>query len=159
MFLEVDRQILSLLINTSYGSMRRIAQLLGIPSATLAYRIDRLERAGVIAGCYRLVDIKPISHMPTVLLMRTRLFDEEQHKTLREFCKNHPQIVYLDIMISQWGARAFMSAESHQQRLDVVHALTLKFSPKIESICVMPQLRFHRFSTYPFVKFEAVRPT
>lgn len=149
-----DHQILSLLANTSYESMRRVAQLVGIPSTTLAYRINRLERAGVISGYYYLCDVKPVSHMPTILLMRTRLLDEERRVVLRQFCKKHPQIAYLDIMIGQWGARALMRAESHQQVLDVVYELTSKFSPYIESIRVMPQLCFHRFSTYPFVNSE-----
>jgi DNA-binding Lrp family transcriptional regulator len=154
---EIDHQILSLLANTSYESMRRVAQIVGIPSTTLTYRINRLERAGVISGYYYLCDVKPVSHMPTILLMRTRLLGEDRRAALRQFCKKHPQIAYLDIMIGQWGARALMRAESHQQVLDVVHELTAKFSPHIESIRVMPQLRFHRFSTYPFVNFEAAK--
>jgi len=151
---QTDHQILSLLANTSYESMRRVAQIVGIPSTTLTYRINRLQRTGVISGYYYLCDVKPASHMPTILLMRTRLLDEERRKALRQFCRKHPQIAYLDIMLGQWGARALMRAESHQQVLDVVHDLTSKFAPFIESIRVMPQLRFHRFSTYPFVKFE-----
>lgn len=154
---EVDHKILSLLANTSYESMRRVAQSVGIPANTLTYRINRLERAGVIVGYYYLCDVKPLSHMPTILLMRTRLLDEDVRKALRQFCAKHPQIAYLDIMIGEWGGRALMRAESHQQVLDVVHQLTSKFSPHIESIRVMPQLRFHRFSTYPFVNFEATK--
>jgi len=154
---ETDHQILSRLANTSYESMRRLAQLVGIPSATLTYRINRLERAGVIGGYYYLCDLKPVSHMPTILLMRTRLLDADMRKALRQFCRKHSQIAYLDIMLGQWGARALMRAEAHQQVLDVVHELMSKFSPCIESIVVMPQLRFHRFSTYPFVKFNAQR--
>lgn len=151
---ETDHQILSLLANTSYESMRRVAQLVGIPAATLAYRVGRLERSGVIAGYYYLCDVKPVAHMPMVLLMRTRLLDEERRKALRQFCREHRQIAYLDIMLGPWGARALMRAESHQQVLDVVNDLTSKFSPYIESVRVLPQLRFHRFSTYPFIKFQ-----
>jgi DNA-binding Lrp family transcriptional regulator len=154
---ETDHQILSLLANTSYESMRSVAQVVGIPSTTLTYRINRLERSGVISGYYYLCDVKPVSHMPTILLMQTRLLDEERRKALRQFCKKHPQIAYLDIMLGEWGARALMRAEHHQQVLDVVHELTSQFSPYIESVRVMPQLRFHRFSTYPFVNFEAVK--
>lgn len=149
---ETDHQILSILANTSYESMRRVAQSVGIPDATLAYRVGRLERSGVITGYYYLCDVKPVAHMPMVLLMRTRLLDEERRQALRQYCRKHPQIAYLDLMLGPWGARALMRAESHQQVLDVVNDLTSKFSPYIESVQVLPQLRFHRFSTYPFVK-------
>lgn len=49
--LDVDRRILALLCDDARKSFRALARAAGMPPDPVVERVERMERAGVIAGC------------------------------------------------------------------------------------------------------------
>lgn len=146
----LDHALLSLLANETVSSNRTLSQRLKVPQTTIAHRIGSLEKRGLIAGYYHLCDFKPLGLLPVVALLRTSLLSGSTRAKLIKFCNRHPLIAYVDLMVGAFSGRVFIRAGSYEEARNVVSELQEHFSHEIQSIRVMPQLRFMRHSTYPF---------
>ncbi len=147
---SVDHTLLSYLANDSIDSLRTLSQKLKIPTTTLSYRIQMLESQGLIAGYYHLCDFKPLGLLPVVALLYTSALNAETRTRLIDFCNKHPLIAYVDLTIGPFSARIFLRARSYEDARQVMCELRESFLGAVQSIRLMPQLRFFRHSTYPF---------
>ena len=146
----VDHRILHLVANSSITAEREIARQLGIPASTIGYRIKRLESEGVIVGYYHLCDVKPLGESPLSLLLKSSTMKKSTRSRLIDFCRNHERIAYINILVGPWSARIFARVQHYDQGLEIAHRLLDEFQSDVQSIQVMPQLKFHKCSLFPF---------
>ena len=153
---KTDHQILSRIANTDYGSFHAVARAMGIPSATLTYRIRQLEEKGVIIGYCHICDVKPAGQLPVLVLVEACCFDDAASNKFFRFCREHPSIAYAYRAIGVWPASFLACAQSHEHVLTVIHDLRSFLAGSILSTHMLDQLKFHKYSAYPFKEYSSL---
>jgi DNA-binding Lrp family transcriptional regulator len=153
---EKDHHILSALANGTYRNMQQVAREVSIGATSLAYRIQTLEKASVIVGYFYLMDIKLIDEHPLYLLVKCRALTEGDRKRLTEFCRRHTRIAWISFFVGGYSAEIFLSAASYEEANQVINNLATSFDDLFESIKVVPQMDFSKYSYYPFKNYQAL---
>ena len=58
---ELDKRILSVLLEDGRASCREIARILGVSPATVAKRLKKLENSGLVKGYTALLDLQELA--------------------------------------------------------------------------------------------------
>ena len=66
---EIDVKILETLQDNCKVSYSSISEMLGVPESTIRYRIDRLEKRGVITSYIALIDPRKVGLSITAIMM------------------------------------------------------------------------------------------
>jgi DNA-binding Lrp family transcriptional regulator len=148
----LDHSLLCRLANFTVSSQRELARKLGVPESTVAARISSLETRGIIHGYYHLCDFKPLGLLPVVGLLYTSVLNQKLRRAIVDFCNAHPGIAYVDLTIGPYSTRIFMRAQSYDDARLIMQEIRNKFTDIIVAIRIMPQLKFMKHSTYPWVE-------
>lgn len=65
---EIDKAILRELLNDARLSFREIAKRIGVSTATVANKVRRLERAGIIKGYTAIIDVEKLGYDITAVI-------------------------------------------------------------------------------------------
>lgn len=149
---DKDHMILSTLANQAYMNLQSAARLLGIPSTTLLYRIEKLEKAGIIRGHYYITDPKVFGETPICLQMRTSVLTAKQTTSLKAFCRAHPQISAVSFLLGEISVEMYALVREQKQLQEIIYRLSEKFEDCVESIKITPQTSFAKYTLYPFQK-------
>jgi DNA-binding Lrp family transcriptional regulator len=147
---QKDHEVLSALSNLSYLNLQTVARFLSMPPATLQYRVERLEKAGVIKGHYYVMDPKLFNETPICLQVKARVLTKKEKSTLQAFCRVHPRIAVISFLLGDHGFEVYTLVREQKQAYQVIADLSAKFGDAIESIHMTPQISFAKYSLYPF---------
>ncbi len=89
---EIDRKILSYLVNNARMPFLEIARECGISGAAIHQRVKKLEDSGVILGSKVIIDPKAIGY-DVCAIIGIRLFDPSKNMESLERLKAIPEIV------------------------------------------------------------------
>ena len=134
--------------------MPELAKQLEIPPSTLSYRISRMEDAGVIAGYYYVYDSKPANILPFLALVKVNDFSARALGRMREFCREHEMVHFLQSSIAEHSYAIYLNALSYEDAARFCSEISSFFSETVLDVQVTPQLRFHKYSAYPFKTLE-----
>jgi DNA-binding Lrp family transcriptional regulator len=73
----------------------RLARHLCMPASSLTYRVQNLEKLGVIVGHYYIVDVKALNELPVCLKVQSKVLSAKEKQRLRIFCQKHPRIAWI----------------------------------------------------------------
>lgn len=149
---ERDHAVLSALVNQSYLSLKEVARSLSMPAASLQYRVERLEKAGVIVGHYYIIDPQAFKEMPIGLQIKSSVLTKKQKEALKAFCRAHPRIAWITFFMGELSAEVYVLVRDHAEAHAVVGDLSARFGDILESASMIPQLGFAKYSMYPFRK-------
>lgn len=79
---EIDLEILKILQQDAKYPLERIAEEIKAPKSTIAYRIKRLERAGVIRGYHAYIDPMSLNMDYLVITLVKARYGKDYHEVL-----------------------------------------------------------------------------
>ena len=151
---EVDHLILSRMANQGIHTIEDLARNIGIPANTINYRISRMKADGLLQGYFYMCDSRPLKLHPTILLVESHILTGRQREKLLEFARKHDGIAVAHILVGPWQARIFARLKRQEDALSLVEELYELLPGTVQTIRVLPQLQFHKFSLYPFRSFK-----
>jgi DNA-binding Lrp family transcriptional regulator len=153
---EQDHTILSSLANGSFRTLGQLARHLSMSPSTLTYRIQSLEKSGVIVGHYYIADFKMLNELPISLRVKSKVLKEVEKKALQDFCRAHPRIAWMSLFFGGQSAEIFLRVRSFAEASSIVAEISSHFEGVVDSIAMEPQIHFHKFSTYPFRQYRSL---
>ncbi|MEY4669761.1 MAG: hypothetical protein RL518_2460 [Pseudomonadota bacterium] len=147
---QMDHELLSLLSNYPELESRELGKQLGISSSTLYYRVQRLEKAGVIRGYRYLVDTSAFGLQSFVHCVYLRGVSQKLRNLLIEFCQQTPCITYHLECAGSWDFEFGSSVHTALEVMAVVNDIQHRFSSAIAKINTIPLFLYHKGSKYPF---------
>lgn len=149
---EKDQQILSSLLEAEYSSRRDLAELLGLPIATLEHRVKRLMKAGIIVRFIYLVNPNCFhAHSSKLLVFARGLSSKGQH-AFSKFCASHPKITSYARTLGSWDFEINVELTSPEELIAVTQDITDTFGPGLNRIETLNQFRELKISSFPFFK-------
>ncbi|PVU70520.1 Lrp/AsnC family transcriptional regulator [Sulfolobus sp. SCGC AB-777_L09] len=79
---EIDLKILRIIQNNSKYPLEKIAEEVKIPKSTVAYRIKKLEKIGVIKGYFTYIDPSSLNIDYLVITMVRAKYGKDYHESL-----------------------------------------------------------------------------
>jgi DNA-binding Lrp family transcriptional regulator len=154
---EKDHAILSALANESYLNFNEVSRALKLPPATLMYRVEKLEKAGVIKGHYYVMDPKVVKEMPIALHIRSRVLTRKERTALMDYCRAHPRISLISFLFGEYSIEIYTLVQDQKEVRSVIADLSLHFGDLLELPQMVPQISFHKYSMYPFKSYPKFR--
>lgn len=151
-----DHAILSALANEDYLNLRQLSRIIGIPAATLQYRVSRLEANSVISGHFYVMDPKIFHYMPVGIQVRSRALTSQEKKRLKSFAHQHPRISWIGFFLGDQSAEIYTLVQDFNQAQAVVADLSAFFKETIDSVHMTQQISFSKYSTYPYKSYETL---
>jgi DNA-binding Lrp family transcriptional regulator len=154
---EKDHLILSALANDRYFSLQEVSRALKIPPATLTFRVDKLEKTGVIKGHYYVMDPKVFKEMPIALHIRSRVLTKSERIALMNYCRKHPRISLIGFLLGGYSIEMYTLVQDQKEVRDIIADLSHHFGDMLELPHMIPQISFAKYTLYPFKTYARVR--
>jgi DNA-binding Lrp family transcriptional regulator len=150
---ERDHQILYALANEQYSNLGQLARHLSLPASSLTYRVQNLEKLGIIVGHYYIVDVKALNEIPVCFKVQSRVLRPKEKQALRTFCQKHPRIAWITFFFGAQSAEIFCRVQNYSEANAILSEISGYFEGIIDSVTLTPQIQFYKYSTYPFRQF------
>jgi DNA-binding Lrp family transcriptional regulator len=150
---EQDHAILSNLANGSFRNLGQLARHLSIAPSTLTYRIQSLEKSGIIVGHYYIADFKALHELPICVRVNSKVLREKEKLAILKFCRAHPRVAWMSLFFGGQSAEIFLRVSSFAEASSIVTEISSHFEGIVDSVAMEPQIQFHKFSTYPFRQY------
>jgi Lrp/AsnC family transcriptional regulator, leucine-responsive regulatory protein len=131
---KVDTDILRLLSIDARLSDTELARRAHSTSAVVKYRIERLEKEGIIVGYRTDLDLERLGMTFFKAQLYLRDYDLHELDRLRAFCRETPSITYFIEQIGQCKREVEMEVEDYVAYNRVLDSLTDKFSKIIRNV-------------------------
>jgi DNA-binding Lrp family transcriptional regulator len=143
---EIEAGLVSLLSRNARLSTTELAERLGTTSAIVKYRIEKLERLGVIAG-YRVdIDRSLLGMTLFNVQVQPRSYDVAKEEEFQSYCRQHPQVLEYIQQLGECKLELVIEASGHVEFSAVIDELRERFAGYIRSIDYLMVKRdlFHR---------------
>jgi DNA-binding Lrp family transcriptional regulator len=145
-----EEELLSHLANSSYMSYQELSRIIKIPLTTLTYRIQRLEERGIIVGHFYIINPKVVGELPFVIHIRSRLLTRAEKECIKVFCRQHSWITSVTFFAGEQIIELYSLVHDFAETQNIITQLSTTFGEIFESVQVLPQLEFYKYSMYPF---------
>jgi DNA-binding Lrp family transcriptional regulator len=147
----LDERILTVLNQHEGGSMRALAQQLGISFSTAQHRLQRIKKSGVFRGRMYTIDPMRIGRQAYLLLIYAKGLKHSFQSELFAYAKRHPDIVYFVRCIGAWDFEIGVEVERAEHVTQISQEIYEKMGTDILSIKILP--------IFSFLKFMFFRPS
>ena len=122
-----DKKILELLSNDARMPLTQMAKQVQLSRDAINYRINRLEKVGIIQAFIPKITIKKLGYVSFHILL---LLDETKHEKQEDlitYLKNHPQVKSIMEYTGRWDYEVIIFTHNLIEFDDFVTDLTSKF--------------------------------
>jgi Lrp/AsnC family leucine-responsive transcriptional regulator len=143
---SIEAGLIALLSENARLSTTELAERLGTTTAIVKYRLEKLERTGVIAG-YRVdIDRSLLGMTLFNVQVQPRSYDVAKEQEFHQYCRNHPQVLEYIQQLGECKLELVIEATSYAQFSAVIDELRERFSGYIRGIDYLMVKRdlFHR---------------
>jgi DNA-binding Lrp family transcriptional regulator len=146
---DVDHRVLQILGRQHSGSTRDLARALGVPQATVAYRIRQLKRTGVIAGSPYIPSSSWLGVHVFRLLLAFTGFSKETHQKLFLWCRQQRALVSMLRVLGNWDYTLRFEVQKPEEITAIRDDLRELFSDELVKCDITAVVKELAFSTYP----------
>lgn len=144
-----DERILSAMAGAEVTTIREIADLVSIPSATVERHIQRLERDKVILGYFYWIDAEVFGRSSFTITIKLARLNPTFVTGLREWARQWPEVIILVRTIGPWDFELVVEVAGHGAASQITQSLYSKFGESVANLQVIPILRTHKIRSYP----------
>ncbi len=145
----IDMGILGILCESSRTETTTIARRVGISPETARKRIAEMERTGVIRGYTVMLDHNVIGQFHHKVLFYLSNLSEKREKSLHEYCRRHPNIVYMIKTLGPWDLELDIEVKDPEEYRKLMMELTNEFSDIISDYSALRVYRIHKYLLLP----------
>ncbi|MFH1648975.1 MAG: Lrp/AsnC family transcriptional regulator [Candidatus Woesearchaeota archaeon] len=127
-----DRKILYYLSKNSRMSHTELSRLVKLSKNAVKYRIERLQKEGVITKFAAVVNIGALGLTTVALLLR---FNEDiyEHKEIIEYFRNHPMADWVISLSGHWDLFVELIVSDFDSLSAIIKDITTKFSTSLNT--------------------------
>jgi DNA-binding Lrp family transcriptional regulator len=125
---ELDYKILSALWASHNPNQQQLSRQLGLPSATLAYRVNRLKKAGVILSERTFINPTKFGFAEYQLLLYFDSPNRESTAKLLEWSAQHSNIFGAIKCFGAWNYKLILHTSSPESAYDLQDEISDRFS-------------------------------
>jgi DNA-binding Lrp family transcriptional regulator len=156
---KTDHRLLHILANHNGPSQREIARLLGLPSSTVAYRINNLKERGIILGHYYILNGIPLKLLRFKILVYCRGAHSASQAKLYEFAKKHKNIDTLMVCVGAYDYELTVQVTDYLEVVTLGEQLRSHFKDELIRTKTFSCFENHKFSDYPFRDYATLTPS
>lgn len=146
---EVDKKIINKLISNSQLSNSEIGERLGLARNTIKYRIEKLEKNGIIQGYKLFYHPQKIGYQSYKLLISMSSLSQKQEKEFFSFAQQNKNIIFAHKNLGKWNYEFEIEIEDMIKLQDVIIELRVKFKENIIDYELFPILHDYKISLFP----------
>lgn len=150
---DTDHRILQVLGHRGAQSLRGLAQDLDMPQSTIGYRINALQKSGVIIGFPYLISSNWLGMNVFRLQLTFSTFAREIHAELLAWCRQHPSIVSMMRLLGAWDYTLRCEVKNSQELTELTDQLHDRFGHALQECSVVSVIKELSFSYYPLERF------
>lgn len=148
---ELDHKILILLGSDASSPHSAIAKELGIPQATLSYRIRRLTASKIIMG-YVYSDAEHFDSLIFMLLIASKDSGKEFEDALHKFCMSQTMVTSMGSWIGVWDYRLMIDVTDVRMLRQLITDLYAALGDRIaevQDVLVLQKYKTSLYLSYP----------
>ncbi len=149
---EKDWKILFILGKNSRTNAVEVARELKISADAVAQRIRKLEKSGVIRHYNIVPNESKFPYLHYKVLVGFRNISAEKESSLREFCRIHPNIVYIVKSLGDWEFEIDIEVESNEKFREIMMEIKTKFSDILKDYSALHIYQVHKYNFCPSVQ-------
>lgn len=107
-----DGKILSILDMDARTPLSQIAKQVGLSREVVHYRIQQLEKRGVIEGYYTALDVGKLGYLYCRIFLKYRTMNPEIEKRVLTYCQKTPGIIWVTLGEGKWDFSIVFLAKS-----------------------------------------------
>lgn len=146
---ELDFGILKLLSEDARLPYSEIAKRLNHTAPTIRYRIERMERLGIIAGYRVELDLAKVGRNFFKAQLHLSQYDPRRDDELRAYCQSNPCILHFIKQIGDCKLELELEVENFEQYNELLDDMRERFRGYIRNIETIV-IRKQRFKGVPF---------
>jgi DNA-binding Lrp family transcriptional regulator len=143
---SIEAGMIELLSQNARLSTTELAERLGTTPAIVKYRLEKLERTGVVAG-YRVdVDRALLGMTLFNVQVQPRSYDVAKEQEFHKYCRSHPQVLEYIQQLGECKLELVIEAKSYAEFSAVIDELRERFAGYIRGLDYLMVKRdlFHR---------------
>lgn len=142
-----DLKLLSSLCSDARLSLKELGAILGVSSNAAKYRLERLEKEGLIEGYRTILGLHRIGFSMFKAQLYMRTFDLKSVEELKQFCRSHPSITGFIRQLGEAPIEVEFEMESFHEYSIAREMLRERFSNLIREIATIEiRSQFYRFA-------------
>ncbi|MFN8392065.1 MAG: AsnC family transcriptional regulator [Bdellovibrionota bacterium] len=145
---DVDRALLTALIDTPRISVDMLARKCEISRPTVYARLKELRSRGIYQGVIANIDCSTYGYQSSTLLLQLRNGSDEARQALRDYAASNPNIIYYIEVIGPWHVELHCEAPTLHQLQQTAADLRSRFASNVRSVEIV--LCFQYYAKYRF---------
>ena len=146
-----DWEILVLLSKNSRITAVDISKKVKLSVDAIAKRIKKLEKSGVIKHYNIVPNEAKFPYLHYKVLIGFRNISEDRERSIREYCRNNPNIVYIVKSLGQWEFEVDLEVESTEQFREIMMDIKTKFNDILKDYSALHIYQAHKYNFCPSI--------
>lgn len=147
---EMEKKILKILAGNARKPIVEIGRELNLPGKTVAYRVEKLCKNGLLEGFTVAVNLDEIGFERYKLFIRTKNIGEKKEKTFIEYARRHPHILYYSKSIGNNDVELELVVKDSGKLHEIVAEIRVRFKELIKSYEVLKIFKEYKLNFYPW---------
>ena len=153
MYLDIsDWRILFLLAKNARATAIDISKEVSLSPDAIGRRIKKLERSGIIKHYNVVPNEENFPYLHYKVLVSFRSVSEKREKTLREYCRSNPSIIYSVKALGPWDFEIDLEVESVSQFREIMMDMKTKFSEILKDYSTLQIYQVHKYNFCPSIQ-------
>ncbi len=149
---RIDWEILLLLGKNPRINAIEIATNVKLSADAVAERIKKLEKSGVIRHYNIVPNESRYPYLHYKILIGFRNISEERERTLREYCRTNPNIVYIVKSLGPWEFEIDLEVESAEQFREIMMNIKTMFNDILKDYSTLHIYQVHKYNFCPSIQ-------
>ncbi len=147
-----DWEILALLGKNARTSVVDMAAEVKLSVDAIAQRIKKLEKSGVIQHYNIVPDESKYPYLHYKVLVGFRNISAERERSLREYCRINPNIVYIVKSLGPWEFEIDMEVENAEKLRGIMMEIKTAFSDILKEYSALHIYQVHKYNFCPSIQ-------
>lgn len=130
---QIDFQILKLLARDARLAVVDIAERVNATSAIVKYRIERLEKLGIITGYHLDLDLAKLKLQMFKSQLFIRNYDLKLREQFEEYCLSHPNIIFFIEQVGDCNIELELEVETYQDYAAIMEEVRIEYAKLIRN--------------------------
>lgn len=146
---SADAKILSEISKNARIPLIELANKAGLSEKVVHYRLKRLIKEKVILGFRVRLDLNKIGFLYYKLHLTLKNASQKRYNALVEFCRFHPNVVYIDELIGGADFEMELNVKSNEQFREILTEIRHSFADIIRNFEVLLYVKEYKLIWFP----------